>query len=159
MGVRDAYSRVARTLRNMPGWRASINPWILRIPNNPERLAFTLHRITGILLILVLFLHITVTSTPATRGWASWIEEVNRAKGITPTTVYFFIFVGVALFHGLNGIRLILVEFLGCCIGKPEKPKPPYISATLRAPQRTLLYIVFALWILLWMIAGYIIFT
>ncbi|MEB3773534.1 MAG: succinate dehydrogenase [Desulfurococcales archaeon] len=158
MGVGEAAKRGIRFLRNMPGWRASFNPWILRIPNNPERVAFVLHRITGIILILVLFLHITVTSTPVTRGWEFWVEEISKAKGITPVTVYFFLFVGAALFHGLNGIRLILVEFLGCCVGKPEKPKPPYISATLRAPQRQLLYIVFALWVVLWMIAGFIIF-
>ncbi|MCE4601654.1 MAG: succinate dehydrogenase [Desulfurococcales archaeon] len=148
-----------RFLKNMPGWRASFNPWILRLPNNPERLAFVLHRITGILLVLILFVHITFTTTPATRGWEFWVEEIKRAQGITPVTLYFFIFAGIAIFHGLNGIRLLLVEFLGCCVGKPEKPKPPYISATLRASQRTLLYIVFALWIVLWMIAGYIIFT
>ena len=154
VGLRDR----VRFLRNMPGWRASFNPWILRIPNNPERVAFVLHRITGIGLILVLFLHIFVTGTPARAGWEEWIAEIERARGFSPTTIYFFIFAGMAIFHGLNGIRLLLVEFLGWGVGRPEKPKPPYISATMKAPQRTLLYIVFALWIILWMIAGYIIF-
>ena len=148
----------ARLLRNYPGWKASVNPWILKLPNNPERVAFVLHRITGIILVLVLFLHIYVTGTPARAGWEAWIEEIQRAQGVTPVTLYFWLFAGAVLFHGLNGIRLLLVEWLGCCVGKPEKPKPPYISATLRASQRTILYVVFALWIVLWLLAGYIIF-
>ena len=32
------------------------------------------------------------------------------------------------MFHGLNGLRLILVEF-GLAVGKPERPVYPYKSS------------------------------
>ncbi|MCE4621957.1 MAG: succinate dehydrogenase, partial [Desulfurococcales archaeon] len=95
---------------NKPGWIASINPWVLRIVNNPERLAFVLHRITGVLMALIIMAHIYVTGIPAHTGWEAWIEEIQNAHGITPVTLYFFFFAGIAWFHGLNGIRLLLVE-------------------------------------------------
>jgi len=136
----------ARVKENRPGWIASIHPWLLRIVNNPERTAFILHRVTGVLMALIVMAHIIVTGSPAWKGWEFWMEEIKAAQGITPVTLYFFIFAGLAWFHGLNGIRLILVEFLGVCIGEPEKPKPPYIAPSLRACQRKLLYLVFALW-------------
>ncbi len=69
-----------------------------------------------------------------------------------------FIVAGSVLFHGMNGIRLLLAEFFGVCIGKPEKPKPPYIPPTYKACQRQLLYLVFALWPVLWVFAGLLIF-
>ncbi len=149
----------ARVKENKPGWLASVNPWIMRIVNNPERTAFVLHRVTGVLMALIVMVHIIVTGTPAWRGWEYWLEEIQAAQGVTPVTLYFFIFAGIAWFHGLNGIRLILVEFLGLCIGKPEKPKPPYIAPSLRGCQRKLLYLVFALWPVLWALTGYILFA
>ncbi len=149
----------ARLKENKPGWIASINPWVLRIVNNPERLAFVLHRITGILMALIVMAHIIVTGSPAWKGWEFWVEEVSKAQGITPVTLYFFFFAGIAWFHGLNGIRLLLVEFFGVCIGKPEKPKPPYMAPSLKACQRKLLYLVFLLWPILWIATGYILFV
>ena len=148
-----------RSKENRPGWVASINPWVLRIVNNPERLAFVLHRITGVLMALIVMAHIYVTGTPAHTSWEAWIEEVSKAQGITPVTLYFFFFAGIAWYHGLNGIRLLLVEFLGVCIGRPEKPKPPYIPPSLKACQRRLLYLVFILWPILWAATGYILFV
>lgn len=147
-----------RSKENKPGWVASINPWVLRIANNPERLAFVLHRVTGVLMALIIMAHIYVTGIPSREGWDAWIAEISQARGITPVTLYFFIFAGLAWFHGLNGIRLLLVEFLGVCIGEPEKPKPPYIPPSLRACQRKLLYLVFVLWIVLWVLTGYVVF-
>ncbi len=143
---------------NKPGWLASINPWVLRIVNNPERVAFVLHRVTGILMALIIMAHIFVTGTPARVGWEAWIEEINKAQGFSIVTLYFFFFAGIAWYHGLNGIRLLLVEFFGVCIGEPEKPKPPYKPPSLKACQRKLLYLVFLLWPILWALTGYIVF-
>ena len=147
-----------KVLENKPGWIASINPWVLRVVNNPERVAFVLHRVTGILMALIIMAHIYVTGTPAHTGWEAWVEEINKAQGFSIVTLYFFFFAGIAWFHGLNGIRLLLVEFFGVCIGKPEKPKPPYLAPSLKACQRKLLYLVFLLWPILWALTGYIVF-
>jgi len=147
-----------RTKRNMPGLlRASLNPWLVRVPDHPERLAFVLHRVTGVIIILYLLAHIVVTGTPAWRGWAAWDSLMTQFNNIW-NQIGEFIVAGSVLFHGMNGIRLLLTEFFGLCLGEPEPPKPPYIPPTYRACQRKLLYAVFALWPILWFVAGLLIF-
>ena len=148
-----------RAYRNLPGFlAASLNPWLVRARNNPERLAFVLHRVTGFTLLAYLMLHIVVTNTPARAGWEAWDRLMEAFAASLFNKTGEFIIAGVLIFHGLNGIRLIIVEFLGACVGRPVKPKPPYVSPSLNACQRRLLYLVFALWPLLWAVAGYIIF-
>lgn len=155
MGLTDS----VRQYRNLPGFlQASLNPWLIRVRNNPERLAFVLHRVTGFTILLYLLLHIIVTNTPARAGWEAW-DSLMEAFGATLfNKVGEFIIAGFVIFHGMNGVRLLLTEFFGVCVGKPEKPKPPYIPPSFKACQRRMLYLVFALWPVLWAIAGYIIF-
>lgn len=155
MGLTDKIKQY----RNLPGfWQASLNPWLIKVRSNPERLAFVLHRVTGFVVLLYLLAHIVVTNTPARAGWSAWnnlMEEFGASLG---NKIGEFIIAGFVLYHGMNGIRLLISEFFGACIGRPVKPKPPYIPPTFKACQRKLLYIVFALWPILWAIAGYIIF-
>jgi len=148
----------ARLLDNRLGWRAFIDPWSLRIANNPERLAFILHRVTGVIVSFFLFFHIISTNAPARGGWEAWLEELARIDGVTPISILFYIAMGAVLFHGINGIRLIIVEFLGAGIGRPEKPKPPYIAPSQRGLQRKLIYATFFVWAVLWIALGYVMF-
>jgi succinate dehydrogenase / fumarate reductase cytochrome b subunit len=91
-----------------------------------ERYLYTLHRITGLGMLLYLILHIFVTSARVfSRGmWEKWM-------GIFESPVFafgeFLVFVAFA-FHALNGIRLILIE-LGFAVGKAEEPIYPYRSS------------------------------
>jgi succinate dehydrogenase / fumarate reductase cytochrome b subunit len=147
-----------RFLENRLGIIASLYPWVIDIRGNPERIAFTLHRITGIILVGFVALHIISTNTPARAGWEAWVEEVQRLSGVNPVSVLFFIAMGALVFHSLNGIRLLLVELLALGIGRPEKPKPPYIPPSLKGYQRTLIYIVFILSLIIWALMGYVIF-
>ncbi|BAA79932.2 succinate dehydrogenase subunit C [Aeropyrum pernix K1] len=117
-----------------------------------------MHRITGVITAFFIFFHIISTSAPARSGWEAWLEEVANLDGITPISILFYIAMGAVLFHGLNGVRLLLVEALALGIGRPEKPKPPYIAPSLRGFQRRLIHIVFALWIILWIALGYVLF-
>ncbi len=149
---------LGRMLDNRLGLKASISPWAVNAPNNPERLAFILHRITGILLAGFITIHIISTNTPARAGWEAWVEEVERLSGINIISLLFFIAMGALAFHSINGIRLLLVEFLALGIGRPEKPKPPYIPPSFKGLQRTLLYLAFALSIIVWIAIGYVIF-
>ncbi len=145
-------------LDNRLGVIASIYPWIMDIRGNPERIAFTLHRITGIILVGFVTLHIISTNTPARAGWEAWVEEVQRLSGVNPVSILFFIAMGALVFHSLNGIRLLLVELLAMGIGRPEKPKPPYVPPSLKGYQRTLIYVVFILTLVIWALMGYVIF-
>ncbi|MCE4604488.1 MAG: succinate dehydrogenase [Aeropyrum sp.] len=141
-----------------PGWRAFIDPFILKLWNNPERVAFHMHRITGVITAFFIFIHIITTNVPARAGWEAYLEEVRNLEAITPTSVLFYLAMGAVLFHGINGVRLILVEALAWGIGRPEKPKPPYIAPSLRGRQRALIHVTFALWIILWLALGYVMF-
>ncbi len=146
-----------RLLHNMPGLlQASLNPWLVRVRNNPERLAFVLHRVTGVIILAYLVAHIFVTS--ATVDEALW-ESVMGALSGPLSRVGEWIVAGAVIFHGLNGIRLILVEFLGLGVGRPERPKPPYVPPSLRSGQRKGLYLVFALSLAGWALAGVIMFA
>ena len=147
-----------RFASNRLGVRASFYPWIMDIRGNPERVAFTLHRLTGVILVGFIALHIVSTNTPARAGWEAWVEEVQRLSGVNPVSILFFIAMGATVFHSLNGIRLLLVELLALGIGRPEKPKPPYISPSLKGYQRTLIYVVFILSLVIWALMGYVIF-
>jgi len=44
--------RNSKELPNRPGfWRSSLNPWTVRTRDNPERVAFVLHRVTGFIIL------------------------------------------------------------------------------------------------------------
>lgn len=147
-----------RFASNRLGVMASFYPWIMDIRGNPERVAFTLHRLTGVILVGFIVLHIVSTNTPARAGWEAWVEEVQRLSGVNLVSILFFIAMGALVFHSLNGIRLLLVELLALGIGRPEKPKPPYIPPSLKGYQRTLIYVVFILSLVIWALMGYVIF-
>jgi succinate dehydrogenase / fumarate reductase cytochrome b subunit len=147
-----------RFASNRLGVMASFYPWIMDIRGNPERVAFTLHRLTGVILVGFIALHIVSTNTPARAGWEAWVEEVQRLSGVNLVSILFFIAMGALVFHSLNGIRLLLVELLALGIGRPEKPKPPYIPPSLKGYQRTLIYVVFILSLVIWALMGYVMF-
>jgi succinate dehydrogenase / fumarate reductase, cytochrome b subunit len=88
-----------------------------------ERYLYTLHRLTGLGLLFYFLLHILVTSSRAF-GEASWQRAMGLVSGPLFVAGEFLVFVAF-VFHGLNGIRLILVE-LGFGIGKPIEPIYPY---------------------------------
>ncbi|MFN4045774.1 MAG: succinate dehydrogenase [Acidilobaceae archaeon] len=156
MSVKDRF--LGRTLDNRLGLKASVSPWAVRAPNNPERLAFILHRITGVLLASFITLHVITTNTPARAGWEAWVEEIERLSGVNIISLMFFMVMGALAFHSINGIRLLLVEFLAIGIGRPEKPKPPYTPPSFKGFQRPLIYIAFALSIIVWITMGYVMF-
>jgi succinate dehydrogenase / fumarate reductase cytochrome b subunit len=151
---------VVRTLRNLPGfWRASLNPWLIRVRNHPERLAFVLHRVTGAVIAFYLIAHIFVTDIPAYHhSWANWESLMATFSKSAVNKVGEFIIAGCVFYHGINGIRLLLTEFFGVCIGKPERPIPPYITPTAKSCQRKLLYLVFILTAIFWVLSGLVIF-
>ncbi len=91
-----------------------------------ERYLYTLHRITGLGILLYFILHIFVTCARVygAEAWEKWM-------GIFGSPVFkigeFLVFAAFA-YHGINGIRLILIE-LGFAVGKAEEPIYPYKSS------------------------------
>lgn len=126
-------------------------PLLRRLPNNPERIAFILHRVTGLILLGYFSLH-AITMGLTLYGYTG---AAGAAAKIAFNSVVEWVVAVSASFHGANGVRLLLVEVLGWGLGKPGIPKPPYVSASLRSPQRIALHVVFAFFLLSALIVGY----
>jgi succinate dehydrogenase / fumarate reductase, cytochrome b subunit len=75
----------------------------------PGMWAYALNRITGIGLVVYLYLHLGVLSL-LSRGPTSWDTFVSLARSPYFLTLDVILFAG-ALIHGLNGLRLALTGF------------------------------------------------
>jgi succinate dehydrogenase / fumarate reductase cytochrome b subunit len=94
-----------------------------------ERYLYTLHRLTGVALILYLLVHVYETGQRM-RGeetW-SWLMELFHSPLFM---VLEFALFAMFVFHALNGVRLLLTE-LGVFLGRPAPPIYPYDSSVLR---------------------------
>jgi succinate dehydrogenase / fumarate reductase, cytochrome b subunit len=88
-----------------------------------ERYLYTLHRLTGLGILLYFLLHIFVTTSRAF-GQASWEKAMGNVTGTVFTVGEYLVFAAFAL-HALNGVRLLLIE-LGIGVGQPIEPVYPY---------------------------------
>ncbi len=106
--------------------RLGILGWLAGGRWGPDRYLYTLHRVTGLGLLLYFVLHIVLTTSRAF-GQAAWEQSMARVSG--PLFVFgeYLVFVAFA-FHVVNGLRLVFAE-LGFGIGKPIEPVYPYQTA------------------------------
>ena len=141
--------------RGILGW---INPYHFNI----ERWAYTFQRITGLAILAYVIGHIGDTSFfvggpfgagPNGGSWASDIEATANTLG----NLILILVVLVVVFHGVNGIRLILSE-LGLIFQKPSRPVYPYKPKSHRALQRHLIWVAIVAAILAALYSGGILF-
>jgi succinate dehydrogenase / fumarate reductase cytochrome b subunit len=128
----------AKNKRGVMGW---LNPYHY----NLERWAYVFQRVTGIAILLYVLGHLGDTSFfvggpvgtgPSESSWAF-------ISGIVENSFGHLILVLVALivfFHGMNGIRLVLVEF-GLIFKRPSKIEYPYRARSLKSFQQHLVWI------------------
>ena len=102
-----------------------------------ERYLYLGHRLSGLGLIAYMVLHIIETANRL-RGEEAWAGLMTLFAS-PPFKVIEFLLFALAVFHAMNGIRLLLVE-LGFFLGKPTTPIYPYKTSVLR--HRPLTYIV-----------------
>lgn len=88
-----------------------------------ERYLYTLHRVTGVGLVLYFLAHILVTSSRAL-GRSSWEGAMRGVGGPVFAFAEYLVFAAFAI-HGLNGLRLLAIE-LGFAVGRPIEPVYPY---------------------------------
>jgi succinate dehydrogenase / fumarate reductase cytochrome b subunit len=119
-----------------------------------DRYLYTMHRLTGLGLILYFVIHVVLTSSRAL-GEEAWAGAMQRVSGPIFLAGEYLVFVAF-VFHGLNGIRLILVE-LGFGVGKPIEPVYPYRTSL--NVQRPLAVIVVLLAAILIVVGGFDIFV
>ena len=143
--------------------RRGVKGWLNPYHYNLERWAYTFQRVTGLAILLYVLGHIGDTSFFVGGPFGSGPNELSWANDIGATAnllgnLVLILVVLVVVYHGINGIRLILSEF-GLIFQKPSRPAYPYRSKSQRALQRHMIWvaivaaIVAALWagsILLW---------
>ena len=130
--------------------RLGIKGWVGGGRWGLERYLYTLHRVTGLGLLLYFLMHILVTTSRAF-GEGAWEKAMGAVSGSFFKLGEFLVFAAFA-FHALNGIRLVLVE-LGFAIGKPIEPVYPYKTSL--GVQRPLLIVMMILAAILFLAGGY----
>jgi len=111
--------------------------WIYAGKYSFERYLYLGHRLSGLGLIAYMGLHIVETANRL-RGEEAWAGLMALFASPPFKVIEYLLFVA-AVFHAMNGIRLILVE-LGFFLGKPATPIYPYKTSVLR--HRPLTYVV-----------------
>ena len=129
--------------------RLGIKGWMYAGRYSFERYLYLGHRLSGLGLIAYMVLHIVETANRI-RGEQAW-QGLMALFASPPFKVIEYLLFCMAVFHALNGIRLILVE-LGFFLGKPKEPVYPYSTSVLR--HRPLTYVVMILAVVVMVLGG-----
>ena len=141
--------------RGLMGW---LNPYHY----NLERWAYVFQRLTGVGIFLYVLGHIGDTSFfiggplgagPSQTSWAFDLAVTENIVGhlILAATAT------IVVFHGLNGIRLIMAEY-GIIFKKPSRIEYPYPAKGLRTMQKHLIWLAIVLAIVAGLWSGSILF-
>ena len=104
-----------------------------------ERYLYTLHRVTGLGMLLFVIFHLTETTFFRIQGQTMWQITTGFLK--QPWFEVGLLLVSFAfVIHALNGLRLILQEF-GFTLGKPKRPVYPYKDALRRKRVYTMIIV------------------
>ena len=135
--------------RHLPN-RLGIKGWVWGGRYTWERYLYTLHRVTGLGLLLYVMLHL-VANGFRLGGEESWGDVMGVLGGGGFKFGEYVVMVAFG-FHALNGGRLIL-QHLGYTLGKPKPPIYPYVDSMRR--HRSVVWlamaltVVFAIWVLI----------
>jgi len=122
-----------------------IRGWYGSLKYNMEKYLYLLHRVTGIGLWLFVMLHISLMGS---RIHGETVYEQVHGLLMNPATDIGMVIVILALlFHGFNGIRLLLHEY-GLLSVKPERPVYPYRISVKTSKLRTLTILMMILTVL-----------
>jgi succinate dehydrogenase / fumarate reductase cytochrome b subunit len=89
--------------------RRRATAWMTPRWRDPGWYAFVLNRFTGLILVAYLLAHFVVLSR-LTAGPVGW-DELLGLFGSRPFLVGDVLLVAAVIFHGLNGLRVILLTF------------------------------------------------
>lgn len=124
--------------RHLPN-RLGIKSWIWGGNYTLERYLYTLHRVTGLGLLLYVTIHLVMNGFRL-GGVESWTDIMN-ILGISGFKVGEYLVVTAFVIHALNGGRLIL-QHLGYTLGKPKTPVYPYVDSLRR--RRPIVWVMLA---------------
>ncbi|MBM3119435.1 MAG: hypothetical protein FJ006_07810 [Chloroflexi bacterium] len=104
-----------------------------------ERYLYILHRITGLGILLFLLLHLIMTTVFRIQGQDVW-EATMRILHNPWFKIGEYLVAVAFVYHGLNGLRLIIQE-LGFALGRPTPPIYPYRDSLRKKRPWTMLII------------------
>ena len=116
--------------------RLGLKGWVYAGRYSIERYLYLGHRISGLGLIAYMVLHIVETANRM-RGEEAW-ASLMALFASPPFRVIEYLLFCMAVFHAMNGLRLIIIE-LGFLLGKPQEPVYPYKSSVMK--HRPLTYV------------------
>ncbi len=114
--------------RSLPN-RLGIKGWAWAGRYTIERYLYTLHRITGLGLLVYISIHLGLNGFRL-GGEATWTNLMNFMGGGGFKFGEYLVVAAFAI-HAINGGRLIL-QHLGFTLGKPKPPIYPYVDAMRR---------------------------
>ena len=117
--------------------RLGIKGWVYAGKYSFERYLYLGHRLSGLGLIAYMTLHIIETANRM-RGEQAWAELMALFGSPLFKVVEYLLF-AAAVFHAMNGVRLLMTE-LGFFLGKPQEPIYPYKTSVVK--HRPLTYVV-----------------
>jgi succinate dehydrogenase / fumarate reductase cytochrome b subunit len=120
--------------------RLGVKGWMYAGRYTFERYLYLGHRLSGLGLLAYMILHIIETANRI-RGEEAW-AELMALFASPPFRVIEYLLFAMAVFHMMNGVRLMITE-LGFFLGKPKEPVYPYSSSVMR--HRPLTFIIMAL--------------
>lgn len=129
--------------------RLGLRGWAYAGRYSFERYLYVGHRLSGIGLIAYMVLHIVETANRM-RGEEAWAGLMSLFAS-APFKVIEYLLFAAAVFHAMNGVRLLLTE-LGFFLGKPREPVYPYSTSVKR--HRPLTYVIMVLAGLIMILGG-----
>ena len=120
--------------------RLGVKGWMYAGRYTFERYLYLGHRLSGLGLLAYMILHIIETANRI-RGEEAW-AGLMALFASPPFRVIEYLLFAMAVFHMMNGVRLMITE-LGFFLGKPKEPVYPYSSSVIR--HRPLTFIIMAL--------------
>jgi len=116
--------------------------WVFDKPLHVERVGMMLHRATGLGLLLYLVFHLVVTN--AILGGRVFFADIMGMLSNPAAHLGEIVVVGAVGFHGINGIRLVLIG-LGVISGRPHRPDFPYKAPSLNNKEKGALWTAFGI--------------
>ncbi len=119
--------------------------WAFAKPMHLERIGMMIHRATGVGLLIYLVFHLVVTN--AILGGRVFFADVMGTLSNPLTHLGEIVVVAAVAFHGINGIRLVLIG-LGVISGRPHRPDFPYKAPSLNKAEKGALWTAFGVGVL-----------
>ncbi|HXW36887.1 MAG TPA: succinate dehydrogenase [Nitrososphaerales archaeon] len=142
--------------------RRGLRGWLDPYHFNLERWAYVFQRVTGLGILAYVLGHIGDTSFfiggPFGSGPSptSWAGDLSITENLIGHTILVAV-VLIVVYHGVNGIRLIMAEY-GIIFQKPSRPEYPYKAKGLRTLQQHMIWLAIILAIVGALWAGTILF-